>query len=528
MIRVFVCCVLLASPAAAECLVRGTVIDGISGKPLPGTRVFAKPKAKSHPAILHITDASGAFCFEKLDKGDYEFVADRPGYLAALLGARPGVDTGTVFTIGPQAAIPALVLKMIQAASLSGTVTDSTGQPLPDIEVDLLRKVWQHGWSTDVVDIVSADDLGAFTFRRLAPGTYYLRAELPRRRTGAMDENGGPFRPREVSTFYSAAFSMDRAAPIVVEAGQEIANIPLALNPATPRRISGRVTGVNWGPNEHPVVRLIAEGDSFQYVVEVPIQPDGTFSADNLYPSRFGASVSGTKHEFFREAADVTAGDADGVVITPESPRGDLSIRVDTAGQPAPSQLELLNLETGGTAQAARRGDGMYQFQVRPGRYRVKMRGSAMYVDHVVVDGRARPDAIVEIRSGANTQVQAVLGNATAHIEARVEQRESSANALAVTLVWEDVADAIGDMISSDWKVIPRTGSLEVSPLAPGKYRLFAIEGFEEGPWGCPDLAAALAAKAVAIDLKPGESRQVAVPVISAEEWAAALRKIGL
>jgi hypothetical protein len=41
-------------------------------------------------------------------------------------------------------------------------------------------------------------------------------------------------------------------------------------------------------------------------------------------------------------------------------------------------------------------------------------------------------------------------------------------------------------------------------------------------------LAAALAAKAVAIDLKSGESRQVMVPVISADEWAAALRKIGM
>ena len=77
--RVLVCCLLLSAPATAGCLIRGTVLDGISGKPLPGTRVFAK-RAESHqPGILHVADASGAFCFERLDRGDYEIVPTAPG-----------------------------------------------------------------------------------------------------------------------------------------------------------------------------------------------------------------------------------------------------------------------------------------------------------------------------------------------------------------------------------------------------------------------------------------------------------------
>jgi hypothetical protein len=210
-------------------------------------------------------------------------------------------------------------------------------------------------------------------------------------------------------------------------------------------------------------------------------------------------------------------------VIAPDLPNGDLRISLDSGGRLAPSQLVLLNLDTEGTVPIAGK-EGIYVSHMRHGRYHLKVRGNAEYVDHMVVDGRRRSDAVVELRSGATTEVKAFLSLATARLQARIDIPEGS---LAVTLVWEDLANSVGE-IDGDWKVIPRTGSVEVSPLAPGKYRLFAMEGFEEGPWGCPELAAALAAKAVAIDLKSGESWQVVVPVISADEWAAALRKIGM
>ena len=526
MTRIAACCLLFAAPAVAQCVFRGSVHDGISEKPLPGTRVFAKPLAESHPpAILRVADASGGFCFEKLDRGDYEIVADRLGYLPSVHGARPGSDAGTIFSVGTETEIPALILKMIPAASLSGTVTDSSGQPVPGVDVTLLRKVWQRGWSTEMVNGVPADDRGAFTFVRLPPGTYYLRADVPRGRLNYLDENDQPFRPHEARTFYSAAFSIDRAIPITLDAGQEIPGISLAMSLATPRRISGRVTGIDWGPNEHPVMKLIADSESFQYIVEVPIRPDGSFSAENLYPTRYAASVSGTKHDFFQEIADVSAADANGVMIAPNPPSGDLRITVEAGGQPLPQQLALLNLETGGTVQSSRDSAGAYLFRTRPGRYRVKVRGNTVYVNRLVVDGRAQPDGIVEIRSGAQTVAQAVISGATARIDARIERPATAANALAVMLVWEDIADSVAE-VEGDWKIVPSSGSLEVGPLAPGEYRLFAIEGFEEGPWGCPELAAALADKSVTLDLRPGDSPQVEVPVISAAEWAAALRKI--
>jgi hypothetical protein len=363
--------------------------------------VFAQ-RAESHqPGILHVADASGAFCFERLDRGDYEIVADR-GYVPAVHGARPGGNTSTIFTVGPETEIPALVLKMLPAASLSGIVTDQNGQPLPGIEVNLLRKIWQGGWISETVDHATADERGAFSFTCLAPGAYYLRGDVPNLSRIYIDENGGPFLPREVRTFYSGAFSTDGAEPITLKAGQELAGLSLSMKAATRRRMSGprdrNCLGAKPASGHEP-----PESESFQHIVHVDIQPDGSFWAGNLYPTKYNAKVSGMKHDFWQEAADLSSGDADGVVIARDLPNGDLRISLDSGGRLAPSQLVLLNLDTGGTVPIAGK-EGIYVSHMRQGCYHLKVRGNAEYVDHIVVDGRARSDAVVELRSGATTK----------------------------------------------------------------------------------------------------------------------------
>jgi hypothetical protein len=57
---------------------------------------------------------------------------------------------------------------------------------------------------------------------------------------------------------------------------------------------------------------------------------------------------------------------------------------------------------------------------------------------------------------------------------------------------------------------------------------VFAVEGFEEGPGGSPELAEALREKSLAVELGEGQKKKLAVPVISPEEWEAALRKVGM
>jgi hypothetical protein len=75
---------------------------------------------------------------------------------------------------------------------------------------------------------------------------------------------------------------------------------------------------------------------------------------------------------------------------------------------------------------------------------------------------------------------------------------------------------------------VDHLGKFEVKSLPPGRYRLFAIEGFDDNLWGSLELAAVLRDKSVAIELHEGEMKSLGISVITSEEWMAALRKVGM
>src|SRR5207248_2832170 len=147
-------------------------------KPLPKTKVFAKPRPDTSKAsILHSSDQQGAFCFEHLEPGVYEVVADRPGYLSALYGARPGGEQGMLLNVDGQTELPLLTLKLTRSAAIAGTVLDSNGEPREGAHVELDRKAWDKGWNPEWVNFRDTDDRGSFRFPLLAPGTYYINVK---------------------------------------------------------------------------------------------------------------------------------------------------------------------------------------------------------------------------------------------------------------------------------------------------------------------------------------------------------------
>jgi hypothetical protein len=94
-----------------------------------------------------------------------------------------------------------------------------------------------------------------------------------------------------------------------------------------------------------------------------------------------------------------------------------------------------------------------------------------------------------------------------------------------VTVLLVDGAAGAGGAEIIETAIPDQTGNFQMESLRPGPYRLFAIQDFDEDDWGDPKLAAALAAKSVAVDLKESEKRQVELPPITSEEWTAAVER---
>jgi hypothetical protein len=61
-------------------------------------------------------------------------------------------------------------------------------------------------------------------------------------------------------------------------------------------------------------------------------------------------------------------------------------------------------------------------------------------------------------------------------------------------------------------------GRFQLQGIRPGKYRLFAWEEFEEGAQFDSDVTAPFQARSVAVEVKQGERKEVAVTRISVDE----------
>jgi hypothetical protein len=226
---------------------------------------------------------------------------------------------------------------------------------------------------------------------------------------------------------------------------------------------------------------------------------------------------------------DLTDGDIDGLVLTPAVA---FNVPISVVNGPKNSNqfpARAREMATGDVrGSALGRSDGSYVLRgLKAGVYWLDWNGKEGYLKNLIVDGQARPDTVLDLRNGAPGSVQAVFSPNLAQVKGHVERAADAPALLATTIVWMDEehshVEALGDSVKAD-----RDGKFELEKMVPGKYRLFAIEGFDEDMWGSPELSAALREKSVAVELRESDEKQVALPLITAEEWDKALRKVGM
>lgn len=516
--RLLLALCLLGLRSQAACLISGTVADSTMGKPLPNSKVYAKRQNNKNVSILHLTNDEGRFCFENLEPDRYQVVVDRAGYLTTVHGGKPGAKEGMPLSVDGKSEVPPLTFRLLRTAAISGTLLDATGEPREGVRVELDRKAWDKGWRRDEVDSVVTDDRGAFRFALLPPGIYYAAVQPAAPERSFLDEHGQPIRAIEATTYYKNSSSFARATPIPLEAGREVENLILTAERVTPRRLSGRL-----GPSirVEGLRRLFVQAEG-ERVIDLNPQQDGSFVGENLTPQKYRITFYGTAVTIASEV-DLTSGDVEGFVLGVEPPfHLPFSVRVEGPAPVAPVQLEVHNLGDNSTRNSSF-DNGEYRFvSIQPGTYAVDAR--KYFVKSLAVDGRPKNPLALDLRAGVPGAVEIVLRPNAARIQGHID-RGAAELATSVILVNEAMSRV---EVMSDTVVADQTGGFKFELLAPGKYRLLAIEGFDEGLWGSPELVAVLKDKSVAVELKETDDRSATVPVITDSEWTAALRKVGM
>jgi hypothetical protein len=257
------------------------VLNSLDGKPVPRVLVTSPDRR-----MAAITDSDGRVSFDfrrtvpQTSHQEYSTYPPTPALSAAatipvtLHVQKPGyIGNDVVLHIAatqPDGPEPALQLKIMPAASLTGHLDPESGDLPQYTVVQLARKNIYNGTRNWGFSTAQVNSRGEFRFANLSPGDYKLLvpASIPLNQSQQRPDSVPGFRP----TFYSNASSFDSAAIIHLGPG-ETASVSLNYRNAPCYSVTIPVEGP-------------AEDKGFYYAILIPDLP-------GLALSRAGNAIQG-------------------------------------------------------------------------------------------------------------------------------------------------------------------------------------------------------------------------------------------
>jgi hypothetical protein len=241
---------LLACGALQAAVIRGTVVEHQSGRPLARATVTAQPVGGTAGAAQSVrTNNYGIFEFPPLAPGAYLITASRRSFAPVQYGQRSWRGPGTPVMVD-QADVAGLNIRLQRYGSVGGTVFDENDVGLPEHDVI----VYRHTRPPQIAGRARTDDRGVFRIGGLEPGSYLVRT------VGKQYEDGGylPTFSRETSRIEEAQVAdvlLDQQTDVTVRpAPGRLLNVAgqVILSPQAPVTVNlisdmGTVTTVSDG-----------------------------------------------------------------------------------------------------------------------------------------------------------------------------------------------------------------------------------------------------------------------------------------
>ena len=212
--------------------ITGRVINH-NGQPLADGKVFVEKVGGSSNLLSASTSDSGEFRFDNLSPGVY------------MLYVPGGMDEDRRQVYRPGDFVTVRVKK---GGVITGTVTDSTGEPMITARVKITRVRDRHGRRVDLSSLLGlgqtedlTDDRGVYRFWGLEPGSYLV--STGRGTTGPV--RGLPYATDDdaPTTYHPSSARPDAATEVSVDEGREATGIDIRIHGETGYAISGHVSG---------------------------------------------------------------------------------------------------------------------------------------------------------------------------------------------------------------------------------------------------------------------------------------------
>ncbi|HMF76325.1 MAG TPA: carboxypeptidase-like regulatory domain-containing protein [Bryobacteraceae bacterium] len=522
-----------------KCVVAGRVTNLQTGEPLRKVNVHlsadqqnAQPGGKAQ-AYGGISDAQGYFRFEGVNAGQYSLRGDRSGFLMTQYGAQGPGQPGTLIRLQAGQEMTDLNLGLIPQAVITGRVVDEDGDPMGGVQVQGLRQSWFRGKLRLMPQSAgSTNDLGEYRIGSLAPGKYFVIAQILSMGTGnEWAAIPGAPQLRQVRTFFPDSTSLDTASPITVTAGQTASGMDIRLQRVRTFHVRGKVASAD---GDYVIVSLLSKDQSmpmFGGQAQAPVTTDRTFDLYGVTPGAYFLTAfnlgNGMAPTLGRQPIEVGASDLSDVIVAiapPVSLRGRVSIEGDGPSTPDFHPQVFLVSEDGmmGMARVKFADDRTFSMEnIGPGKYYPQISGApdGAYLKSVRWGQQEILGKELDLSNGVSSELDLVFRYGAAQVSGTVplpqDANKTSPPDFSVALI-PTVLNADGS--GMELTRVDQSGAFSFKRVTPGRYLAYALEQFDNDQLQNPDALKQLASKGVEVEVKEKDNKQIQLTPIPADD----------
>jgi len=506
------------SPSGScPCTLKGVVVNAVTGIPVRNALV----ESSSGLSSSMLTDSGGAFHFNSLAAGSATLNAIKPGFLSVA----PLLGQPRSFRVAPDA--PDVVLKLVPTAVLRGHITDDHGLPLENVSVKLLRR--EPGPSTlmsEQTGSAQTNDLGNFRIPDQPPGTYFLAVDPGGTAFHFLDKGNPTGFPH---VYYPGVPDLTAATPIKLSAGREaVADMILAAAPYV--RISGRITGFPQGASVQAALSVAFDPDN---PASLEVDPQtGLFHSDWIAPGSYVLSAIGLQRASTDAGRVLTArqpvlalSEVTGLAVVLEA---GVRVPIYISGIPVKEDLNRVSLtaksglgeEIGSATPAVENNPvqataDMWFESLPQGTYHLDISAS---LDEPYFVESARfgstdlltSDFVVD-SSASLRSIDIVFRKGAASVSGTVNLKDAAHGAVVCLIPDKFGATPFFDSTSS-------SGGFMFQDLAPGAYRIVALDGLSDFDFKSQEGLKKLTAAAAPVTLAPAQNLQITLDITSVKE----------
>src|SRR5437773_4019312 len=537
----------------AKASIEGFVVRAGTNEPIARARVTVLRSAGPGGAPLApggppptippvTTDSQGRFAYRDLDPGSYSLTAQRNGFARQAYGERGTGRPGAPLNIVGGQAVKDVVFRLIPAGTISGRVTDATGEPIAGISITIGRFTYDPtGKRTfQIVTATRSDDRGEYRIYWITPGRYYVNASpaqtSPVIRFPLANEI---VEPGYVLTWYPGTTDDTSALPIELQPGADLSTIDFTLTQQPSFRVRGRIFDAGTGqPPRNANVSINPRNPAVGFAVNpAPLNynpANGTFEIRDVPAGSYwlralvlpdpgaGFTSGGIARNNTVVPLEISNADVENValVLTPGfQVKG--RIELDGGSLSTLPNIDRTRVFLTPLAQPAFgfpedpiKADGSFTLQnVYPGEYRINVVGMPQnaFMQSARL-GQADVSSRITLLGPVSESLEIVLSTKSGRIDGSILDKDQKPIQGIQAVLIPDRQRERRDL----YKFAPsdQNGHFTMTTISPGNYKLFAWEDIEPGEYNDPDFLRKYDALGTPVQISESSKSTVEIKVL--------------